>query len=288
MSANNVVLAPYDRAQLKESFSKVPVGMKLLGGPINPASPSIFQMNIQHSRRFGEYIQIWPGDRWNEIEVMSSDRSWRQLVLRVKEPRRRYVQVVRKSRFTTADFITNRVRSAGGRILLETQNDWRLELWTPESERRYLCGRDDIHLFIAQVLAAETVEQAHASLKPDLVKQVEAEIPGSVQRQGEWFFVPISVEDAQRVDAHVKTWSRTLKLRSPVGEGGRPHTADEVVTIDRRFRSRYREYRKREFYARGLVLHPDHHNLNLKEWRRVMRNAEIRGTNDRLRISWID
>jgi hypothetical protein len=58
---------------LKESFSKVPIGLKLLGGPINTGSPSIFQMNIQQSRQFGEYIQIWPGDRNNEIEVVSTD-----------------------------------------------------------------------------------------------------------------------------------------------------------------------------------------------------------------------
>jgi hypothetical protein len=288
MSTNNVVRAPFDRAQLKEAFSKVPVGMKLLGGPINTGSPSVFQMNIEQSRRFGEYIQIWPGDRRNEIEVLASDRSWRQLVLSVKEPRRRYVEVVRKTGFVSTDSVTNRVRSAGGRILLETRYDWRLELWTPESERRYLCGKDDTHLFIAQVRAGDSVAQAHASLMPDLVKQVAAERPGSVQRQGEWFFLSISVEDSQRVDAHVKMWRRALKLRAPVGEGGRPHIADEVVTIDRRFRSKHREYRRPEVYARGLVLHPDHHNLHLNEWRRVVRNAEIRATNDRLRISWID
>jgi hypothetical protein len=38
------------RDWLKRSFSCVPLGLKLLGGPIHPRSPSIFQMDIQQSR----------------------------------------------------------------------------------------------------------------------------------------------------------------------------------------------------------------------------------------------
>jgi len=231
MSASRVLRAPFDRAQLKESFSNVPVGMKLLGGPLNTGSPSIFQMNIQQSRHFGEYIQIWAGNRDNEIEVVSTDGSLRQLVLRVNEPRRRYVEVVRKSAFMGHDAVAERVRAAGGRILLESRYDWRVELWTPAFERRYLCGSDDLHLFIAQVQTGDTVAQAHESLKPDLVRRAEAARPGTVARQGEWFFVPLSVDDSQRLEAHMKMWPRALKVHAPVGEGGRPHIADAVVTI---------------------------------------------------------
>ena len=114
MSASRVLRAAFDRAQLKESFSRVPVGMKVLGGPLNTGSPSIFQMNIQQSRHFGEYIQIWPGDRNNEIEVVSTDGSLRQLVLRVKEPRRRYVEVVRKSAYMRPEAVAERAHAAGG------------------------------------------------------------------------------------------------------------------------------------------------------------------------------
>ena len=88
------------------------------------------------------------------------------------------------------------------------------------------------------------------------------------------------------VDSRV--WPRAVKLQAAVGDGGRPHIAAEVVRIDRRVRSKYREYRRTEVYARGLVLHPDDRNLHLNGWRRVIRNAEIRATNDRLRIRWID
>lgn len=288
MSVQTMECARFDRARLKESFSKVPVGLKLLGGPISPRSPSIFQMNIHHSRQFGEYVQIWPGDRRNEIEVLSMDRSLVQLVLRVKEPRRPYVEVVRKSAFESADTVAKRVHAAGGRILRETRYDWRVELWTPEFDRRYLCGRDDLHLFIAQVEVGDTVAQTHESLKPELVRQWEAARPGSIKRQGEWFFVPLSEEESQRLDEQLNVWPGAVKKRAPVGAGGRPHVADDVVTIDRRVRSKRREYRRPEVYARGLLVHPDHRNLHLSEWRRVVRNAEIHTTNDQLRLSWID
>src|SRR5688572_16999544 len=100
MSISNMESAAFDRAQLRKAFSRVPLGLKLLKGPFNTGSSSIFQMNIQQSRRFGEYIQIWPGDRKNEIEVLSMDRKAAQLVLRVKEPRRPYLELIRRSSFS--------------------------------------------------------------------------------------------------------------------------------------------------------------------------------------------
>jgi hypothetical protein len=138
------------RDLLKQSFTRVPLGLKLLGNPLEPRSPSIFQMDILHSRKFGEYFRIWPGARDNEVEVLSSDGSLRQLVLRVKEPRRRFIQIVRKTPWIQVADVEERARASNGRILSETRRDWRLELWTPEDERRFLCGRDDLHLFVAR------------------------------------------------------------------------------------------------------------------------------------------
>src|SRR6266496_2665437 len=105
MSARNAESAALERAQLKKSFSDVPVGLKLLGGPINPGNPAIFQMNIHRSPRFGEYFQIWPGDRNNEVEVLALDHSFAQLVLRVKEPRRRFVGIVGKDSWRRAEAV---------------------------------------------------------------------------------------------------------------------------------------------------------------------------------------
>jgi hypothetical protein len=288
MSARNATSAALDRAQLQRSFSVVPVGLKLLGGPIAPANPAVFQMNIRQSQRFGEYVQIWPGDRDNEIEVLSSDSSLLQLVLRVKEPRRRFVEVVRKMPRTKPEQVQARAVASGGRILKETRYDWRLEMWTPSVDRRYLCGRDDIHLFIAQVREGGSVAEAHESLKPDEVRRAEARSPAAVLRQGEWFFLPSSDDESERLVRDLTQRPRALKLRAPVGEGGRPHVADLVFSIDRRTRNEHREYRRPEVYARGAVVHPDHRPLRLEDWRRVVRNREVRSTGDGLRMRWID
>src|SRR5262245_42654237 len=288
MSAPDAQSAALDRAQLKKSFSSVPVGVKLLDGPLHPGSPAIFQMSIQRSPRFGEYFQVWPGARDNEVEVLSADASFLQLVLRVNEPRRRYVEVIRKG-WRSLESVEAHARSGGGRILKETRYDWRVEMWTPSVDRRYLCGKDDLHLFIAQVSQGDTVAQAHESLKPDDVLRAETITPGAVQRQGEWFFLPPSGEESERLEQDLRARSRAMRRSAPVGESAHPHLADLVVRVDRRTRSQHREYRRPEVYARGAVRHVDHRALWLDGWRRVVRNREIgRDTSQARRIRWID
>lgn len=279
------------RDLLKKSFTSASLGLKLLSSPIHFTNRSIFQMDIQPSPRFGEYFRIWPGAANNEVEVLSSDVGLRQLVLRVKEPRRPFVEVVRKNRWNNREQAEARALSLGGRILSETRYDWRLELWTPEEDRRYLCGMDDLHLFLAQVEDGSTVAEAHEALRPREVREAETLWPGAIRRQGEWFFLPLSADEAERLQAHLAAWPRALKNRQPVGPGGRNlHVADEVVRIDRRVRSRHRELRRPEVYARGVVVHADHRDLHLEGWRKVVRNREVSVPvpwEDR-RVFWID
>jgi hypothetical protein len=286
MSVRNVDSA-LRRYLLKKSFSQGSLGLKLLGGPINPGSPSIFQMDIHQSPRFGEYFRIWPGARDNEVEVLSFDGSLRQLVLRVREARRRFIQVVPKSPWIRRAEVEERARASGGQVVSETRYDFRLELWTPTEERRFLCGMDDLHLFAAQVQEGDTVAQAHESLKPRSVREAETLWPGRIQRQGEWFFLPLTADEAERLAAHLGAWPRSLKHRRPVGPGGRPHVADGVVAIDRRIKTRHREWRHPEVYAQGTVIHPDHRALHLAGWRKVVRNREISASVDK-RLWWID
>src|SRR5207247_410372 len=139
-------------------------------------------------------------------------------------------------------------------ILKETRYDWRLEMWTSAVDRRYLCGKDDLHLFIAQFKQGDTVPGAHESLMPDEVRTAEALSPGAVLRQGEWFFLPPSGEECERLLAQLKDRPRALKVATPVGDGGIPHVADSVAIVDRRTRTQHREYRLREVYARGAVV----------------------------------
>jgi hypothetical protein len=275
------------RDLLKKSFSRGSLGFKLLSNPIDSQSPSIFQMDIQQSPKFGEYFRIWPGARDNEIEALSFDEPRRQLVLRVKEPRRRFLQVVRKSPWNRQAEVEEQARASGGRILSETRHEWRLELWTPIDDRRFLCGMDDLHLFVAQVRDGETVAQAHESLKPRAVREREVLQPGRILRQGEWFFLPLSADEAERLAAQMAAWPRSLKRRHPVGPGRRPHVADELVKVDWRVKTLHREKRYPEVYAQGTVVHPDHRDLHLDGWRKVVRNREVNTPVDK-RVWWID
>jgi hypothetical protein len=294
MSLKTVESAALDRARLENSFAAGAVGLKLLGAPMEGGNAAIFQMNVRRSPRFGEYVQIWPGDRKNEIEVVSHDRSRQQVVLRVQESRRRYLEYLsRPYRARTRGEAEAYALKVGGRILDESPQRFLLERWTPEVDRRYLCGRDDIHLFVAQVKEAATVAEAHASLKPEAVEKAR---PGSVLRQGEWFFLEPSHEERARLDRYLRDFGHAVQMKASLGSGGRPHLADFAVRIDHRVRSQNREYRRPEVFARGNVVHPDHRSLSLLTWRKVLRNNEIGGDratggmpgrNPR-RIQWID
>jgi hypothetical protein len=287
MSARNVDRAS-QRDLLKTLFASVPLGLKRLGGAIDPRSPSIFQMDIHRSPTFGEYFRIWPGAHDNEIEVLSVDRGFQQLVLRVQEPRRPFVQVLRKTHSFSLTRVEAEARASGGHLLKETRNEWRFQMWTPGGNRRLLCGRDDGHLFVAQVRAGDTVAEAHAALKPWLVQEAEARGPGHVQRQGEWFFVATTPAEAFRLRAQLAARPRALQTWAAVGSGARPHRAERVVVLERPFRERPWEGRP-ETYATGHVVHADHMTVRLDGWRRVVRNAEV-GARARevLRVRWID
>lgn len=275
------------RGRLAAAFAKVPLGFKLLRGPIvSTTNRAIFQMDVYRSARFGEYIRIWPGAPNNEIEVIDINRRFRQLVLRVKEARRRFTQEVANNLDISQRDVEDRVRAEGGKILREDRRSWLLELWTPSEERHMLCGKDDLHLFLAQVPDAFTVTQAHQLLKPWRVHEAEIRYPGGVLRQGEWFFLPVAPEEGRELIRYIQGRPKRIKRLQSIGPGGRPHIAEELVRMDGRVRRGRREFRRLAVYARGSIQHRDHRPLHLKEWRRVIRNLEP--VPDPLRQGWID
>ena len=89
-------MSSFDRDRLPKAFREAGLGLKVLGGPIEPRNRRIFQMDILQSETFGEYFRIWPGARDNQIEVVSCAPPIRQLVLRVKEARRPYHHRIKK------------------------------------------------------------------------------------------------------------------------------------------------------------------------------------------------
>jgi hypothetical protein len=62
---------------------------EFLARPERVSDPGIFQFDIWRSV-VGEYFRIWPGARDNRFTVLDADPKFRQVVLAVQEPRRRW------------------------------------------------------------------------------------------------------------------------------------------------------------------------------------------------------
>jgi hypothetical protein len=256
-------------------FADARLRLDLPTRPFAATNEAIFQMDI-HRARGGERFRLWPGDASNSIRVTDLDRGRRQLVILVQEAARAFEERIQK-RFSSPVRLDAEFRHAGGRLVRETPTAYVIERWTPGSMRRYLCGMDESHLFIAQVPGGTTVRDAHRELKPAAVRDAERSRPGRILRQGEWFFVPPPEGEREVLALHLREMPYALRRRESLGGNGRPHVADEVVRIADRV------------YARGSIRHPDHKTLLLDGWRRVHRNAEVHqnsfGSNG---VFWID
>lgn len=256
-------------SHLIKSFERARLRLDLPREPLAATNAEIFQMDIQR-RRGAEWFRLWKGAADNTVLATDVDLGRRQLMLLVQEPSRPFEERVYKGREMTTAYRKLRLLREEGRY-------WVFERWTPSESRRYLCGMDEMHLFIAQVPGGTTVRDAHRALKPAEVREVERSSPGRVRRQGEWFFVPPSEVEARLLAAAVRGSPWIVRRSDSLGGNGRPHLADEVVRLEGRV------------YARGGIRHPDHATVVLESWRRVRRNAEVRqtgfGSNG---VFWID
>ena len=191
-----------------------------------------------------EHFMVDVGDEKNRVEVLSIDKSFRQLVLLVKEPKREYT-VPRADR---------------------DGNIKQIKEYTDPTERRYLMGLDEKHLFISGLPKEDinTVVEAHQALKHKAV--VEAEGEGKeVKRQGEYFFIPLSEKEEEeflaKVDRDKKIKCKKDRLSR---RGQRPHFVKRLI----------RMRRGRKVYAQGIVSHEQHNPLILSNWHMVYRNRE--------------
>jgi hypothetical protein len=175
--------------------------------------------------------------------------------------------------------------------------------------RKYLCGYDERHWFVAGVQSASVVSVVSAmeALRPPgLTEVVERRVRvkdrlrrrnEAFVRQGEWFFLP----QPQFVAPE------SLILRhEPLsrGNGGKPHWCEEVYRdggvpvyvcsqhptglsfddyndlVKRQPEARHWNWRlmrrDAQVYARGRISHPDHKTVVLPFWHRVLMNDEHR------------
>jgi hypothetical protein len=207
-------------------------------------SPAIVRLSV--SERPMEYFLVDIGDDKNEVEVTNIDKEFKQVILRVKEPRRAYKAPIQP-------------REGEKEIKYETK-------YTDPTEQRYLMGMDEKHLFISGLPKEKvnTVAQAHQVLKHKAVVAAEKE-GRDVKRQGEYFFVPLTkAEEKELMDKKVADKS-ILNVRGRLQRGGhRPHFVRRMI----------RMRRKRKIYAQGHVAHEQHTPLHLPTWHRVYKNRE--------------
>lgn len=176
------------------------------------------------------------------------------------------------------------------------------------AKRKFLCGHDERHWFVAAVpekASVGTVAQAKQALKPVPVQIREARlaVPGAkrhrrknaaFRRQGEWFFVPAP---------QVKVPANELLRNEPLSRGrGKAHwmefcwrTGGEEVWVCRKRPTGVSPAAHRRLLAdepqakswgwrlmrrdplvfvRGRIRHPDHATITLPGWHQVFMNTE--------------
>jgi len=253
-----VDLKPYE--MIVKQFEVAGIELKLVPKPtqFGTSRASVerdvqnFLMDIRTKLR-GQHILIYPG-KDTKFEVVDIDTTLHQVVLSVQEPERtlKVTRKVFRHKLNQYINVTNTTVS-------------------PSEERRFLIGMDDGHLFACRLKEnSNTVTQAHKSLKPAVVKKRG----DNYHRQGEWFFVRASglMNYPERGSRYRQAIFREGRLS--IGRG-RPHIAEEAITIDGRT------------YVRGSVKHPDHKTLQFNEWYQVFSNNEKREVVAR-GLTWFD
>lgn len=231
------------------SISRNPSAM--LGSPV-----PIVRLSINQGSQ--EYFMVDVGDEKNKVEVLAIDENFKQLVLLVKEPKREYKVPRKTQKYEVAYKSTKDVK-----IEYEIRH-------TDPTERRYLMGLDEKHLFISGLPKenVNTVKEAHQCLKHAEV--IKAEKEGiKVKRQGEYFFIPLTEKEEKEFMVKVDEWKKrkgknVLRNASLRRRGHRPHFVKRFITM--------RRGTKR--YAQGYVSHEQHIPLHLPGWHRIYKNRE--------------
>lgn len=295
---------------LINGFKKAGLALQILDKPIRGnrelrrGTSLIFQMDIQRvekgTRRF-EKFRIYPGHKDNLIQIRNVDHSSRQLLLMVKEPAgRTFEDSIKITGFNTKE-----------RILSSLQRNMRVKgiskghvivtVEVPEEVRYFLLGVDERQLFVAQLRgSATTVKEAHRSLG-NTIQFADGKRKGSIDRQGEWFFLQTSQVTRDTIEAAIKqnrtAVQKKISIGLIMGRGGNPHTVDELVVLPRAYAStirgaagtRERVLLRRRVFIRGCVRHKDHKTIKFGHWREVIANNEGATSNGASSgVFWID
>jgi hypothetical protein len=240
----------------------------------------------------GARVQIIPSNR---PSVVSGDGFTIDIVRENGEE----IFDIRRDPNSDVELVVVDKNSADRHLLLMVKTEERMGL---PSKRKFLCGHDERHWFVAPVSStAADVRRAKEALKPPEVVAVQERATGNrkkktrggVIRQGEWFFIP---KPKMKVPANQILKDEPIRREG----GGKPHMIDEIyrmggdtmyegqngdVLTPLEFRKMVKKnpaisatYRvasvDARVFARGHVQHPDHATITLKHWYQVVPNAE--------------
>lgn len=227
----------------KESFARGINGADVFGIDIRRK-----KLNDPHS----EYFLMWPGHEDNNIVVRDTDKSFGQIVLTVSEAEREFEDTVGPSSIKWAmERAKGDTNKALADLIGRTHKGYpKVKTWkpksntlvilrmTPKDSRTFLLGMDERQLFITQVNRnVTTVKAAHDSLKAPSVRFFEGKAGGKTIRQGEWFFVNLTLDEERAINTALRKKVIVPRKKVPIGQfagrgGGKPHTADELVLWD--------------------------------------------------------
>ena len=140
-----------------------------------------------------------------------------------------------------------------------------------DEKSKFLCSHDERHWFVGAIpenaRGVTGVTAAKFALQPEAVRELIARVKPKDQfrrrnevyvRQGEWFFVPVSLRP------------EPTREQTGISEAEFARLSPE----ERRQGRWTRFVRDPEVYAMGSVRHPDHATIHLATWHRVLMNTE--------------
>jgi hypothetical protein len=263
--------------------------------------------------RIGAWLEVGiaPLDDWRFAgRWWRRDRSPRSFLLDVRSDKRGEVfdLTIRQDAYDVLDIVAVDVCPELRHLLLLVCEE------TAEYKRKFLCGHDERHWFVAAMpdnRSVKSVHEAMDALKPQAVldarhahqvrpKNWNRRRSAGFVRQGEWFFVPsLGFEpDNPELILHDEPIQRS---------GGTPHVVEmlyrrggETVYVGREYpagltecayerliardpAARHEDWRlmrrNPEVYAMGEVRHPDHKTVILPFWHHVLMSGESRSKN---------
>jgi hypothetical protein len=219
------------------------------------------------------------------------------LALDVRRDRRGEYFLISRSPASTTELVVLDVQPHDRHLLLLSRQG--------KEKHRFLLGHDERHWFVAGIpesTPVSRVRDAKYALKPDAVQNIEhglrtkdrdRRVNGVRVRQGEWFFLPASGVQVEKL---------LVLPNEPIvrSRGGKPHVCEELYRFggetvyvspgasnglteeqyralpdQERSRWNWRVMRRNpRVYVRGRVRHPDHKTVVLDGWHEVLSNTE--------------